>query len=142
MSGSVGSNPAGTAVVLTGGDLRISGTRSSQCGTSHGPPEDPLLPRTETSSTLRERGGTKEPSVGKPVIIEAVRTPMGKRRGWLSGLHAAALLGAAQSAVLARPGVDPALVEQVIGGCVTQAGEQSGDIARRAWLHAGLPQET
>jgi acetyl-CoA C-acetyltransferase len=80
--------------------------------------------------------------VGKPVIIEAVRTPMGKRRGWLSGLHAAELLGAAQRAVLTRSGVDPALVEQVIGGCVTQAGEQSGDIARRAWLHAGLPQET
>ena len=80
--------------------------------------------------------------MGKPVIIDAVRTPMGKRGGWLSGLHASELLGAAQSAVLSRPGVDPALVEQVIGGCVTQAGEQSGDIARRAWLHAGLPEET
>ncbi len=80
--------------------------------------------------------------MGNPVIVEAVRTPMGRRRGWLSGLHAAELLGAAQRAVVERSGIDPALVEQVIGGCVTQAGEQSGDIARRAWLHAGFPQET
>jgi len=78
--------------------------------------------------------------VGNPVIVEAVRTPMGKRRGWLAGLHAAELLGAAQRGVVERAGIDPELVEQVIGGCVTQAGEQSGDIARRAWLHAGLPQ--
>ena len=80
--------------------------------------------------------------MANPVIVEAVRTPMGRRRGWLSGLHAAELLGAAQRAVVERSGIDPALVEQVIGGCVTQAGEQSGDIARRAWLHAGFPQET
>ncbi|MGH3330740.1 MAG: steroid 3-ketoacyl-CoA thiolase [Nocardioidaceae bacterium] len=80
--------------------------------------------------------------MGSPVIVEAVRTPLGKRRGWLSGLHAAELLGAAQKALVERSGIDAALVEQVIGGCVTQAGEQSGDIARRAWLHAGLPQTT
>jgi acetyl-CoA C-acetyltransferase len=80
--------------------------------------------------------------MGNPVIVEAVRTPMGKRRGWLAGLHAAELLGAAQKALIDRSGIDPVLVEQVIGGCVTQAGEQSGDIARRAWLHAGLPQST
>ncbi len=80
--------------------------------------------------------------MGNPVIVEAVRTPMGKRRGWLSGLHASELLGAALSGVVERSGVDPDAVEQVIGGCVTQAGEQSGDIARRAWLHAGLPHAT
>ncbi len=80
--------------------------------------------------------------MGNPVIVEAVRTPLGKRGGWLAGLHAAELLGAAQKALVERSGIDPALVEQVIGGCVTQAGEQSGDIARRAWLHAGLPQAT
>ncbi len=80
--------------------------------------------------------------MGNPVIVEAVRTPLGKRRGWLSGLHAAELLGAVQKALVVRAGIDPALVEQVIAGCVTQAGEQSGDIARRAWLHAGLPQAT
>ena len=44
--------------------------------------------------------------------------------------------------MLDRAGIDPALVEQVIGGCVTQAGEQSNDMVRRAWLHAGLPQHT
>jgi acetyl-CoA C-acetyltransferase len=80
--------------------------------------------------------------MGNPVIVEAVRTPLGKRRGWLAGLHAAELLGAAQKSLVERVGIDSTLVEQVIGGCVTQAGEQSGDIARRAWLHAGLPQAT
>jgi acetyl-CoA C-acetyltransferase len=72
--------------------------------------------------------------------VAAARTPIGKRGGWLAGLHAAELLGAAQQAVVDRAGIDPALVEQVIGGCVTQAGEQSNNITRTAWLHAGLPQ--
>jgi acetyl-CoA C-acetyltransferase len=80
--------------------------------------------------------------VGNPVIVDAVRTPIGKRRGWLSGLHAAEILGAAQQSLLSRSGLDPALVEQVIGGCVTQAGEQAGNVTRTAWLHAGLPQGT
>ena len=80
--------------------------------------------------------------MGKPVIIEAVRTPLGKRRGGLAGVHPAELLGHVQREVLARAGLDPALVEQVVGGCVTQAGEQSNDMVRRAWLHAGLPQHT
>ena len=80
--------------------------------------------------------------MGEPVIVEAVRTPIGKRRGWLSGLHAAELLGAAQAALLERAGLDPALIEQVIGGCVTQAGEQAGNVTRTAWLHAGLPERT
>jgi acetyl-CoA C-acetyltransferase len=80
--------------------------------------------------------------VGKPVIISAVRTPIGKRGGWLSGLHPAELLGAAQRAVVDRAGVDPAAVEQVIGGCVTQAGEQALNVTRTAWLHAGLPEQT
>ncbi|SBS70541.1 putative acetyl-CoA acyltransferase [uncultured Mycobacterium sp.] len=77
--------------------------------------------------------------MGNPVIVEAVRTPIGKRRGWLAGLHAAELLGAAQCGLVQRSGIDPELVEQVIGGCVTQAGEQSNNVTRTAWLHAGLP---
>ncbi|EKT78179.1 acetyl-CoA acetyltransferase [Rhodococcus opacus M213] len=77
--------------------------------------------------------------MGTPVIVEAVRTPIGKRGGWLSGLHAAEILGAAQRGILDRSGIDPELVEQVIGGCVTQAGAQSNNITRTAWLHAGLP---
>ena len=80
--------------------------------------------------------------MGNPVIVEAVRTPLGKRRGWLAGVHPANLLGAAQTEVLKRSGIDANLVEQVIGGCVTQAGEQSNNMVRRAWMHAGLPNHT
>ena len=80
--------------------------------------------------------------MGTPVIVEAVRTPIGRRGGWLSGLHPAELLGVAQAALVARAGLDPAAVEQVAGGCVTQAGEQSNNVTRTAWLHAGLPYQT
>ena len=77
--------------------------------------------------------------MGDPVIVEAVRSPIGKRGGWLSGLHAAELLGSVQSGLVDRAGIDPMLVEQVVGGCVTQAGAQSNNVTRTAWLHAGLP---
>ena len=77
-----------------------------------------------------------------PVIVEAARTPIGKRAGRLSGLHAAEILGFALTGLVSRSGLDPAVVEQVAGGCVTQAGEQSSNITRTAWLHAGLPYET
>ena len=80
--------------------------------------------------------------MGTAVIVEAVRTPIGKRNGGLSGLHPAEILGAAQTALLERTGVDPSLVEQIAGGCVTQAGGQSSNVTRTAWLHAGLPHET
>jgi acetyl-CoA C-acetyltransferase len=80
--------------------------------------------------------------MGNPVVVAAVRTPIGRRRGALSGLHAAEILGAALTGLIARAELDPALVEQVIGGCVTQAGEQSNNITRTAWLHAGLPHTT
>jgi acetyl-CoA C-acetyltransferase len=77
--------------------------------------------------------------VGSPVIVEAVRTPIGKRGGALAGLHAAEILGKAQTALLERAAIEPAQVEQIAGGCVTQAGEQSNNVTRTAWLHAGLP---
>jgi acetyl-CoA C-acetyltransferase len=80
--------------------------------------------------------------MGNPVIIDAVRTPLGKRKGWLAGVHPAVLIGHAMSEVLARSGLDSRLVEQVVAGCVTQAGEQSNGMVRRAWLHAGLAQHT
>jgi acetyl-CoA C-acetyltransferase len=80
--------------------------------------------------------------MGTPVIVDAVRTPLGKRKGWLAGVHPAVLLGSAQAEVLRRAGVDSDLVDQVVGGCVTQAGEQSNGMVRRAWLHAGLAQRT
>ncbi len=80
--------------------------------------------------------------MGTAVIVAAARTPIGKRGGALAGLHAAEILGAAQAALLERAGLDPAGVEQAAGGCVTQAGEQSSNITRSAWLHAGLPYQT
>ncbi len=76
------------------------------------------------------------------VIVEAVRTPIGKRNGWLSGLHPAEILAAVQIEVVKRSGIDASLVEQVVGGCVTQAGEQGSNITRNAWLSSGLPYET
>ncbi|MFV2171554.1 steroid 3-ketoacyl-CoA thiolase [Actinomadura sp. LOL_016] len=76
------------------------------------------------------------------VIVDAARTPVGKRHGALSGLHPAQLLGAAQKGLLDRLGVDPATVGQVVGGCVTQAGEQANNVTRNAWLYADLPYTT
>ncbi|HEX3899319.1 MAG TPA: steroid 3-ketoacyl-CoA thiolase, partial [Mycobacteriales bacterium] len=77
--------------------------------------------------------------MSEAVIVEAVRTPIGKRGGWLAGLHPAVTLGHVQREVIARVGIDPVLVEQVVGGCVTQAGEQGSSITRYAWLAEGLP---
>jgi acetyl-CoA C-acetyltransferase len=79
--------------------------------------------------------------MAQPVIIEAVRTPIGKRNGWLSGFHAAQLLGAAQVELVKRAGIEPSEVEQIVGGCVTQAGEQASNVTRTAWLSEGLPYE-
>jgi acetyl-CoA C-acetyltransferase len=76
------------------------------------------------------------------VIVEAVRTPIGRRNGGLSTVHPADLLGVALREVVDRSGIDPAAVEQVVGGCVSQVGEQSFNITRTAWLSAGLPQST
>ena len=77
--------------------------------------------------------------MGTAVIVEAARTPIGKRGGALAALHAAELLGGIQVALLERAGIAADAVEQVAGGCVTQAGEQSNNVTRTAWLHAGLP---
>ena len=76
------------------------------------------------------------------VIVDAVRTPIGKRNGGLSSLHPADLLGRVQSELVARTGIDPADVGQVVGGCVSQVGEQSFNVTRTAWLAAGLPLTT
>ena len=98
----------------------------------------PREPRPDKEVPFKD---TRRSSMGKPVIIEAVRTPIGRRNGWLSGLHATELLAASQVEVVKRAGIDPSLVEQIVGGCVTQAGEQAGNVARQAWLLAGLPYE-
>jgi acetyl-CoA C-acetyltransferase len=73
------------------------------------------------------------------VIVDAVRTPIGRRNGGLSSVHPAELLGSVQKALVERTGIDPAEIGQVVGGCVSQVGEQSFNIARTAWLAAGLP---
>ncbi|MCW2628281.1 MAG: acetyl-CoA acetyltransferase, partial [Mycobacterium sp.] len=82
------------------------------------------------------------------VIVDAVRSPMGKGRaakgerlgGALSGVHPVELLGQVLRQLVDRTGVDPALVDDVITGCVSQVGEQSGPVGRWAWLAAGLPE--
>jgi len=78
----------------------------------------------------------------KPVIVEAVRTPIGKRAGVMSGFHATELLSLSQRGVIEKAGIHPEEVQQVVGGCVTKAGEQSFNITRNAWLASGLPYQT
>ncbi|MFC7528467.1 acetyl-CoA C-acetyltransferase [Actinoplanes sp. GCM10030250] len=73
-------------------------------------------------------------------LVGAARTPVGRRGGILSGVHPADLAGGVISAVLARTGADPAAIDDVVLGCVDTLGPQSGDIARTAWLAAGLPE--
>ena len=73
------------------------------------------------------------------VIVEAVRTPIGKRNGALAGYHPNDLLAIALQAVIDRSGVDPTLIDDVVGGCVSQVGEQSTNVARNGWVAAGLP---
>jgi acetyl-CoA C-acetyltransferase len=73
-------------------------------------------------------------------LIDAVRTPVGKRGGGLSRVHSADLGAHVIRALLDRTGVDPAAVEDVIFGCCDTLGPQAGDIARTCWLAAGLPQ--
>ncbi|MGC1852902.1 MAG: thiolase family protein [Solirubrobacterales bacterium] len=79
------------------------------------------------------------------VIIEAVRTPIGRgheEKGYYKDVHASNLLAKAYSEVIERAGIDAAEVEDVVAGCVQQFGEQGINIARNAWLEAGLPIET
>jgi acetyl-CoA acetyltransferase family protein len=74
------------------------------------------------------------------VIVDAIRTPIGKRKGALAGWHPTDLLGHVLKALVERNGIDPAIVDDVIGGCVTQSGEQGTNVTRNAWVAAGLPQ--
>ncbi|MGW5263940.1 acetyl-CoA C-acetyltransferase [Microbispora sp. NPDC004025] len=74
-------------------------------------------------------------------IVEAVRTPVGRRNGGLSGVHPADLGAHALAELMKRSGVDPAAVEDVVLGCLDTVGPQAGDIARTCWLAAGLPEE-
>ncbi|GEB52762.1 acetyl-CoA C-acetyltransferase [Streptomyces cacaoi] len=74
-------------------------------------------------------------------IVEAVRTPVGKRGGGLSAVHPADLGAHVLKALMERSGADPAAVEDVVFGCLDTVGPQAGDIARTSWLAAGLPEE-
>jgi acetyl-CoA acetyltransferase family protein len=79
------------------------------------------------------------------VIVEAVRTPVGRghpEKGYYKDTHPADLLGKTYTELIARSGIDPAEVDDVIAGCVQQFGEQAFNIARTAWLQEGLPIET
>ena len=76
------------------------------------------------------------------VIVEAVRSPIGRRNGGLASVHPADLLGTVLNELIDRSGIDPAEVDQVVAGCVSQVGEQSFNIGRTAWLSAGLPLTT
>jgi acetyl-CoA acyltransferase len=87
----------------------------------------------------------RQPEGREVVIVEAVRTPIGrghKEKGYYKDTHPNALLGAVYSEVINRAGIDPAQVEDVIAGCVAQFGEQGLNVARNAWLQEGLPIET
>jgi acetyl-CoA C-acetyltransferase len=74
-------------------------------------------------------------------ILDAVRTPIGKRNGTLSRVQANDLLGTVQRAIVDRSGIEPTAIDQVIGGCVQQVGAQSANVTRNAWLAARLPRE-
>jgi len=72
-------------------------------------------------------------------IVGAARSPIGKKNGKLSKTHPTDLLGSVLQGLLDKEGVDPLEVDQVIGGCVTQCGEQGSNVTRNAWIAAGLP---
>ncbi len=79
--------------------------------------------------------------MGEAFIVDAVRTPVGKRGGGLSGVHPADLGAHVMKGLVDRTGIDPAAVDDVVMGCLDNMGPQAGDIARTAWLAAGLPEE-
>src|SRR5262249_42693620 len=73
------------------------------------------------------------------VVVEAVRSPIGKRNGSMSTFHSADLLGTVQAELISRAGIDPSIVDQVIGGCIGQVGQQAFNVTRTSWLTGGLP---
>jgi len=87
----------------------------------------------------------RQPEGREVVIVEAVRTPIGRghrEKGYYKDTHPNVLLATTYTEVIERSGIDPSEVEDVIAGCVQQFGEQGFNIARNAWLEAGLPIET
>jgi acetyl-CoA acyltransferase len=78
-------------------------------------------------------------AVREAVIVDTARTAIGKRKGALSNWHPTDLLGHCLRTIIERNDLDPAIVDDVVGGCVTQAGEQGVNVTRNAWVAAGLP---
>src|SRR5947209_5311299 len=74
-----------------------------------------------------------------PVVVDVVRTAFGKRKGALASWHPTDLLGFALKQLLERTGVDPGQIDDVVGGCITQSGEQGCNVTRNGWVAAGLP---
>jgi acetyl-CoA acyltransferase len=85
--------------------------------------------------------GARNSTKNEAVIVDAVRTPVGRRDGSLAGWHPVDLLAEVLTEVIARAELDPSEIDDVICGCVSQVGEQSINIGRNAWLAAGLPEE-
>jgi len=103
-------------------------------------PHQPGIPP-EFETRDPETAGELEKLMPEAYIVDTLRTPVGRRGGGLSGVHPADLGAHAISALMDRTGIDPAAVEDVYFGCVDAIGPQAGDIARTAWLAAGLPEE-
>src|SRR6478609_1873391 len=93
-------------------------------------------PRSPVSTSPSCSKGSTMPEA---YIVDAVRTPVGKRGGALASMHSADLAAHSISALMRRTGVDPGAVDDVILGCCDTIGSQAGDVARTAWLVAGLP---
>jgi acetyl-CoA acyltransferase len=110
-----------------------------------------LIERRGARATIATNGGFSMAENGngkfggrEVVIVEAVRTPIGRgheQKGYYKDVHASNLLAKAYAELIERAGIDPAEVEDVVAGCVQQFGEQGINIARNAWLEAGLPIE-
>ena len=97
----------------------------------------------EHDRKMTTMSNSNTPNKGRTVVIvDAVRTPIGRKNGGLSTLHPTDLLGLVQKAIVERTGIDPSKIEQVVGGNVSQVGAQSFNVTRTAWLSAGLPLTT
>src|SRR5271154_5203591 len=100
-----------------------------------------LSPKSETRrSQVNGRSRDRSRKMRETVIVEAVRTPVGKRNGGLSSMHAADLSAIVLTDLVERTGIDPDIIDDVVWGCVSQVGDQSSNIGRYAVLAAGWPE--
>src|SRR5690348_12933637 len=118
-----------------------SATRSSTSCTSTSSARGPCVAPTAMPPTIAtESVARSECEMAEAYIVDAIRTPVGKRGGTLSSIHPADLGAITLNELMDRTGVDPGAVEDVVMGCLDAIGPQAGDIARTAWLAAGLPE--